>query len=567
MALDLTQTWAGRNFEKVVLLAAAVVLAGAIALFVALRKPQSGLLGEIQTTITQIEQKGKDSSLVNVLSKDELIAFADLLTEKERQRVSETLSPEDRAKLERAAQPFTAKEFFDDLEALPPPWPTDRDPFAALPVKEGPVVGPTIIPALPAHVLPVDSIEAAVGRGVTKESVPSSVATMPGKGLSDILWVSLAGKFDLTAQAELNRDGHSQQTRIIVTNVALQRRTRTPDGWSDWQDVPAAVPDALRDKLPPTPKNPRDSREVSNWYTALSNLQQAIRRPPFFKLLAAEGKTIFNISDPSLPVEQPPEPSAAPPTAPPMGVKPGPAAPAPAPVPSPWLPGGAIEPAVSPAGAPAMPTPSFIEPQHVYATVWASDLSVQPGQTYQYRMRVSIFNPICGQEGAEDPKDAWLLTLPGEWSEPGPVVSIPPLIEYYFVGSYGAKANLELQRWIHGQWVIAPSVPIAIGAPVVHQRRQESLYVPGTPGDKVTETVDLTPGVVLVDLIGNFPYRPPGNNNVIRTKVLVVSDLLGDLHRRIEYADRNDAAKNRIERQGGVPPVPKLPDYMPLGRR
>jgi hypothetical protein len=172
-------------------------------------------------------------------------------------------------------------------------------------------------------------------------------------------------------------------------------------------------------------------------------------------------------------------------------------------------------------------------------------------------MRVNIFNPVYGDPEVEQPKDKWALSLAGPWSEPSPPAALPPLVEFFFVGTFGERANLELHRWILGQWVIVPSVPVPLGAPILFQKKAD-LVVPGS-GEKVTETVDLNPGAVLVDLMRNYLYQPPGGNQPIRTSVLVTMEAQGDVGRRIEWEDKKDAANRKIERQSMAPTPPKPP--------
>jgi hypothetical protein len=207
---------------------------------------------------------------------------------------------------------------------------------------------------------------------------------------------------------------------------------------------------------------------------------------------------------------------------------------------------------------PVGPTPTGptvrgpIEVQYTYATVWAHDLSVRPGRTYQYRMRVAVFNPVYGHPDCGDEQAKWTPERVGEWSEPSVAVTIPRLVHFYFVGVFGDRATLELHRWIHGQWVIVRSVPCRVGTPILCSKLVP-IKVPGS-GKEATETVDLSPGALLVDMIRGFPYTPTGMK-AIPTNVMVFSDTQGNLGQRIDWEDQKEANARRQEREAAVPAV------------
>jgi hypothetical protein len=208
-------------------------------------------------------------------------------------------------------------------------------------------------------------------------------------------------------------------------------------------------------------------------------------------------------------------------------------------------------------------------PKHVIATLWAYDTSVEPGKTYQYQMRASIVSPIYSDPRVLDDKARWTLEFTGAWSEASREVTIPNLVDFFFVGmASGDKVNLELHRWILSQWVIQPSVQSSIGAPVVFSKRQK-LTIPGAKAgaaskDSMTAeaiNVDMNPQALLVDVLRQFPYVPEGATKVIRTNVLIYADARGQLDRRTEWDDKNESRNKKAEREGGgvAPPPPTGP--------
>ncbi|MGB2938428.1 MAG: hypothetical protein WBD05_09595 [Phycisphaerae bacterium] len=541
MATDLRASWLGRHFEKVVVLVAAVVFLASLTFCIVRRDshaaPRTKLGDQIETIKTD-EGRG-------------------------------VLTPEDRKELGLDQPLPTAEGFKNRLALLPEMWPGDRDFIP--PYRTGEVVVTDRKPAhLPKRILAVEEVQVVTGLGVTTEAVLSPLAEMAAEKLSDIAWVSCVGRFDLDEQFQLNKEGNTEQEKIVITSVEVQRRMRKPDGeWSDWEDVASAIPEAVKSKLPQKPANPRAAKEVFYWRLGLLGIQEQVRRTPFFALVtAAEGQTVYDVAGGVSGVAQPRQVGGiareAAVGAPGLGAAEGGLATTPVRAPPAtvggWVPEDLEDEDISPPLPPtAQGAPAGGEPPHTYATVWAHDLSVRPGETYQYRMRVSIFNPVYGQGNCEPREDRWVLALEGEWGKPSAEMHVPKLVHFYFVGTFGDRANLELHRWMHGQWVIARSVPCRIGMPIFHQKRRTTLIVPGSQ-DEVTTTVEFNPGAVLVDLVRDFPYTytppPPGKKQTVPTSVLIFADMQGNLGERIEWEDKNAANKDRKAREGLPPQTP-----------
>jgi len=535
MATDLRESWWGRHFEKVVVLATGLVFVASVVLWVVLRDSRAEKREVIHRLIQQINERKKAT-------------IGEVLTEEEQRQLGLTKAP------------LTVAEFERRLAQLPPEWP-NRDFVWGIVMGGIPPPPETKKVTPPQQILAVEEVQTAVGRGVTPEAVSRPLEKMAEQGLSDIAWVSCVGKFNLDLQLEQYLAGKVKWQPIVITRVEMSRRERKPDGtWSDWEAVPVQGAKAALDKLPRRPENSRDTRAVFAWARSLLAMQQDVRRLPFVDLVARdpEGKWVLDIAGDIVGVEQPaprsvPEaraPAAAAPGAPP----PSPAAPA-TPTGEEWW---QTEPT-----APAAPTPGTVpslvgpvEPQYTYAKVWAHDLSVRPGRTYQHRMRVAVFNPVYGHPDCGDEQAKGTPELVGEWSEPSAAVTIPRLVHFYFVGVFGDRAMVELHRWIHGQWVIVRSVPCRVGTPIIYSK-PVPIKVPGS-GKEVTQTVDLSPGVLLVDMIRGFPYTPPGMRP-IPTNVLIFSDTEGNLGQRIDWEDQKEANQHRQEREAAAPAVGPAP--------
>ena len=238
---------------------------------------------------------------------------------------------------------------------------------------------------------------------------------------------------------------------------------------------------------------------------------------------------------------------------------------------NPWAaPTGPAAKGSPPAGAPIPPPPAHDAGKHVTTAVWAYDISVEPGKTYQYQMRVGIRSPIYNLDRA-DAAVRWMPEFVGDWSPASREVTLPPTVLFYFVGTFGEKANIELQRWVLGQWIRVPSVPTSLGAPVVvTPPKRQKLLLPGGGGKFTPDNVeiDMNPaGIVLVDILRNFLYQPEGGGmRATRTNVLIYSDARGELGQRIEWEDKTAAATAWKAREGAAgTPVPiKPPPVTPL---
>ena len=525
MATDLRESWLGRHFEKVVVLVAGLIFVASVVLWVVWRDSRAEKREMIRRLIQEIHERQKAT-------------------------IEEVLPEEEQWRLGLKKAPMTVEEFERRLAQLPPEGPSNRD--FVWPIRKGSIIEPIVEKVMPPQqILAVEEVQAAVGRGVTPEAVRRPLERMAEQGFSDVAWVSCAGGFNLTLQIQQYADGKAEVQPIVVARVELSRCERKPDGtWSDWELVPVQGAKAVLDKLPRRPENSRDQRSVGLWIAGLDAMQQQVRRLPLVDLVAKdpEGKTIAEVVGEVQGVERATWPTPAAPsgvTAPVLEGAPSPAAAAsstPAAA-GPWW-RTVTPPTPTAPTATAVPLPMVS--QFVYATVWANDLSVRPGRTYQYRMRVAVVNPVYGHSGCEDEQAKWTPELVGEWSEPSAAVTIPRLVHFYFVGVFGDRATMELHRWIHGQWVIVRSVPYRVGTPVICSK-PVLIKAPGS-GKEVTETVDLSPGVLLVDMIRGFPYTPPGMRP-IPTNVLIFSDIEGNLGQRIDWEDQKEANQRRQQRE------------------
>jgi len=549
MAADLTQSFLGKHFEKIVVAVAGAIFIGAVAWFVVMREPQDDLLRTTRNIVEDLEKKSK-----------------------EKVDLDQAIDPAERMALGIGRPGTTANDIDEAVGAESAPY--------EIVVKTTPPIYPAKAPEvlarkffLPATVLPVQEVQTAVGYGVTDADVPRAMAQLQTTTVtySDIAWAGCVGKFDLTEQLKhyvqpyLDADQEPffiKQSPIIVARVDLRRRQIRPDGTAtDWEDVSPST-SAQDAGLPPPPDDGKDVQAGGQWLQGLLKSQPLVRRTPFYTIVSlGAGQTVQSLADTAEGAAQPdvasflsrkPSPVPAGPAAAastgPGAAPPKPAA-ASADVGPDWLHAGKTGP--KPAEGPTVPV---AEKEHVYATLWVVDPNVLPGKTYQYQMRVVLANPVWSMENVEPAENRWTLTLEGPWGEPTEPVTVPELASFYFVGTFGERVNLELHRWIHGQWFMVPSAPSRLGGPVVYVKRRAQIAVPGT-NETVVQDVSLAPDAFLVDVIRNFPYQPQGRNRPIQTNVLVFADSQGNLDRRVEWEDQERARNDRRIRKEGPAPA------------
>ena len=554
---DSMQNLLTKHVEKIILAAAIVIFGVALTVFVVMRDSVFGDQNLVRTRVESLVKKLVDSRKAPGLDKALMI--------------------DERVALGIEQAPPTGEQFVKERDGLTATWDPSIDKWAEPKII---ITTTEAIPVAPA-IVPVTDVQVFQGRGTTAETVQTAVFRLEKPTpLADIVWAGVVGHMNLTEQLAAYNKANVfplDPNGIIISKVELQRREQKPDGtWSEWKPVMPALATASAAKWPKTPVNPRDKAAVGAWYVALRTLQADIRRMPLYTLLAKDkqGQTADAVAGAIVGVEQPemkkpslepvaPAPAAAGAAAPaaeaPAPAPAAPEAPAPGTLP-PWL--QAVTPAKTEPAPGAVPL-APVGPKHVIATLWAYDTSIEPGKTYQYQMRASVFNPIYSNSEVKDDKARWAIEFPGAWSAASREVSVPNLAEFFFVGTAGAdKVNLELHRWILGQWVMQPSVQCNLGGPIVYTKRQK-LSLPGAKGagkDAMTPeaiNVDMSPQVLLVDVLRRFPYVPEGNTKPTLTNILIYATARGQLERRTEWDEKNALRAAKAERvEGGVTPPP-----------
>jgi hypothetical protein len=156
---------------------------------------------------------------------------------------------------------------------------------------------------------------------------------------------------------------------------------------------------------------------------------------------------------------------------------------------------------------------------------WAHDDTTKPGEKYQYRIRIGVFNPIAGKPCfTEEQKDLQNQTvLMSNFSDPTETIEIPSKL-YFFatdVRENDKTVEVEVARFTLGNWVLK-KFSVKAGEEI-----GTAIDAAGTSLEKAgvnIDSIDLATGNIMVDVRwasvliaggrpGNFPellYCKPG---------------------------------------------------------
>jgi hypothetical protein len=155
--------------------------------------------------------------------------------------------------------------------------------------------------------------------------------------------------------------------------------------------------------------------------------------------------------------------------------------------------------------------------------VWAHDDTAEPGKTYQYRMRIGVFNPIAGKDWFEKDQVQYKdqIVLWSEYSEPTKELSVPKRV-YIFPTEVIANANgsndiegvkVEVNKYYLGRWrdfefdayqgqIIGYEVEVSANKGIQDAMGNFDPAMLGAEADQNAEKVDFTTDITLVDVTG-----------------------------------------------------------------
>ncbi|GMU84134.1 MAG: hypothetical protein AMXMBFR47_40040 [Planctomycetota bacterium] len=188
--------------------------------------------------------------------------------------------------------------------------------------------------------------------------------------------------------------------------------------------------------------------------------------------------------------------------------------------------------------------------------VWFHDDTVEPGKTYQYRMRVNLWNRYMGRlKALKNADDAKKAIVEGEWSAPSDPVIVAPST-HFFVTSLkpGTEtAVVEVWKWRQGTWH-KQNFEASVGE-MIGGEKEIKVDDPDAKGGRAT--VDFTTGAVILDLRVEEPIqmRLPakgGGYNLAERKSLVLVYLDpadGQVKERVQDFDRTDPIRKLLQAQ------------------
>lgn len=182
--------------------------------------------------------------------------------------------------------------------------------------------------------------------------------------------------------------------------------------------------------------------------------------------------------------------------------------------------------------------------------VWLHDISLTPGKTYMYRLRVEILSPVCGDtnavKNAQDADQLTLVALSG-WSEPKKIESATEIFVSSGTPGTGAtagKVTFDVYRRANGR-VFHATFPARMGDPVGESALQ--IYRDPMTSQLVRGNVDFGTGCVLLDhdfaKTVQISGRPQSSLGVM---LLTPS---GELISRDRYDDSRDARRLKLEKE------------------
>ena len=203
-----------------------------------------------------------------------------------------------------------------------------------------------------------------------------------------------------------------------------------------------------------------------------------------------------------------------------------------------------------PAGGAAAPRRTSDAAVNILGTetvdLWATDLGVEPGKTYRYKMRVTVVNVLFRKPGLPEAQQKFnddKFLVDSDWSDWSKPVSIEK-VQHFFVMSASpqpepGQATFEIWKFFNGQWFrnefsVHPGDPIG----------GKTTVTDATTGQKIE--VDFATGTYLVDIDFNYIVQARLGNLPHKTQMLMfIQD--GQLkHRRVDV-DKDDPMRRELQ--------------------
>jgi hypothetical protein len=205
--------------------------------------------------------------------------------------------------------------------------------------------------------------------------------------------------------------------------------------------------------------------------------------------------------------------------------------------------------------------------QKELVTVWAHDDSAEPGKTYQYRIRIGVFNPTAGTNSMSK-QDAALKNQVILWSNYSAETKPVSLADrwYFFPLEFRESDKMvktKVCKYLLGKWYTKDFAvrPGETMGQIVENNKAEDAE------DSEPNTIDYTNGVTMVDAIapGDKDYADViYTSDNIALKHLGVKQSFWSSDLKLKYGEITDAEKNPREQlaargAGGI----RAPSFSP----
>ncbi len=191
--------------------------------------------------------------------------------------------------------------------------------------------------------------------------------------------------------------------------------------------------------------------------------------------------------------------------------------------------------------------------------IWIIDAkkdSIVPGQSYQYRMRVSIYNRLVAEPAKfANPQDAKVVFLSSEWSEPSDVVEYEA-VSHMFARSFDQRTEkiyIEVFQWFDGEWVKGTN-RFGVGDRMAFTDRASTRAI-DDPTREVKALVDfeIDGTVVDIDFARSFREEKKGLTKdgvkmgpVSKECSVIYVDSAGELHERFVPFDKKHPFRSEL---------------------
>lgn len=201
--------------------------------------------------------------------------------------------------------------------------------------------------------------------------------------------------------------------------------------------------------------------------------------------------------------------------------------------------------------------------QQIWVLDWAAG-DIINGETYQYRIRIRVLNRLAAfPDSFEDPKNAAVIFIAGEWSEPTDPIKIPDA-SLFFVTRDDAKRReigVEFFRWYDGVWITSGAAKFNEGEKLSYETRTKVPRLDDrTAADTplVSFSADMT--LIDIDFAKSNRERKAGTvatgvkfGQATTTTSAVFVDSAGRLVERVVSIDKAHPAKRKAAAEIWVP--------------